>query len=58
VYHGPRAQAVDHFASLGFVPPATGGSEDIADWFVNLVALPQVGWGPWCAWWRSTDPGL
>ena len=41
VYHGPREKAVDHFASLGFVAPAQDSGEDIADWFVNLVATPQ-----------------
>jgi hypothetical protein len=39
--HGPREKATEHFASLGFVAPARGSGEDIADWFVNLVATPQ-----------------
>ena len=41
VYHGPRAAAVDYFAGLGFVPPSAASGEDIADWFVNLVATPE-----------------
>lgn len=41
VYNGPRAKAADYFAGLGYVPPAADSGEDIADWFVNLVATPQ-----------------
>eukprot|EP00227_Mantoniella_beaufortii_P011174 CAMPEP_0197591472 /NCGR_PEP_ID=MMETSP1326-20131121/13381_1 /TAXON_ID=1155430 /ORGANISM="Genus nov. species nov., Strain RCC2288" /LENGTH=1392 /DNA_ID=CAMNT_0043156947 /DNA_START=71 /DNA_END=4249 /DNA_ORIENTATION=- len=41
VYHGPRDKAVEHFTKLGFVAPNPGSGEDIADWFVNLVATPQ-----------------
>ena len=41
MYHGPRDAAVDYFAAMGFVPPSAASGEDIADWFVNLVATPE-----------------
>ena len=39
-YHGPREGAAAYFRKLGFAPPAEGSGEDVADWFVNLVATP------------------
>ena len=40
VYHGARDKAAEHFKSIGYAPPPPDGGEDIADWYVNLVAQP------------------
>ena len=40
VYHGARDKAAEHFKLIGYAPPPPDGGEDIADWYVNLVAQP------------------
>ena len=39
VYHGDKNAATKYFAGMGF--HKGGAEEDVADWFVNLVADPS-----------------